>query len=44
MDICSNGVSAFNLITLHTPDIAILDINMPGQDGLYIAKKFRKIN
>jgi DNA-binding NarL/FixJ family response regulator len=42
MDTCSNGVSAFNLITLHTPDIAILDINMPGQDGLYIAKKVQE--
>jgi DNA-binding NarL/FixJ family response regulator len=38
-DTCSNGVSALNLIQLHTPDIAILDINMPGIDGLDVAKK-----
>ena len=38
-DTCSNGISALNLIQLHTPDIAILDINMPGIDGLDVAKK-----
>lgn len=38
-DTCSNGISALNLIMLHQPDIAILDINMPGLDGLDVAKK-----
>ena len=33
-DACSNGISALNLILLHRPEIAILDINMPGLDGL----------
>ncbi|MES2863809.1 MAG: response regulator transcription factor [Bacteroidota bacterium] len=42
MDTCSNGVSAFNLISLHAPDVAILDINMPGQDGLDVAKKIQE--
>lgn len=42
MDTCSNGISAFNLITLHAPDVAILDINMPGQDGLDVAKKVQE--
>jgi DNA-binding NarL/FixJ family response regulator len=37
-DACSNGISALNLIKLHLPDIAILDINMPGLDGLDVAK------
>ena len=41
-DTCSNGVSALNLITLHQPDIAILDINMPGLDGLDVAKKIQE--
>jgi DNA-binding NarL/FixJ family response regulator len=41
-DTCSNGVSALNLITLHQPDIAILDINMPGIDGLDVAKKVQE--
>lgn len=45
-DTCSNGTSALNLIHLHLPDIAILDINMPGIDGLEVARKVQesKIN
>lgn len=39
VDTCSNGVAALNLIVLHHPDIAILDINMPGLDGLDVSKK-----
>ena len=39
VDACSNGISALNLIILHRPEIAILDINMPGLDGLDVAKK-----
>jgi DNA-binding NarL/FixJ family response regulator len=39
IDICTNGVSALNSIKLHSPDVAILDINMPGLDGLDVAKK-----
>ena len=39
LDACSNGISALNLIVLHRPEIAILDINMPGLDGLDVAKK-----
>lgn len=42
IDTCSNGISAFNLINLHNPDIAILDINMPGLDGLDVAKKIQE--
>jgi len=42
IDTCSNGTSALNLILLHLPDIAILDINMPGLDGLEVAKKCKK--
>ena len=41
-DTCSNGISALNLITLHLPEIAILDINMPGIDGLDVAKKVQE--
>ena len=41
-DTCSNGTSALNLILLHLPDIAILDINMPGLDGLEVAKKIQE--
>lgn len=41
-DTCSNGISALNLIKLHLPEIAILDINMPGLDGLDVAKKIQE--
>ena len=42
IDACSNGVSALNLIVLHQPDVAVLDINMPGLDGLDVAQKIQK--
>lgn len=42
IDTALNGVSALNLIHLYVPDIAILDINMPGLDGLEIAKKVQE--
>lgn len=42
IDTCSNGTSALNLITLHQPDVAILDINMPGLDGLDVSRKIQE--
>ncbi|MDP1995028.1 MAG: response regulator transcription factor, partial [Ignavibacteria bacterium] len=36
-----NGNVAFDLIKELTPDIAILDINMPGMNGFDIAKKVK---
>lgn len=41
-DICSNGISAYNMIASHQPVIAILDINMPGMDGLEVLEKVFK--
>lgn len=38
-DVCSNGIAALNLIAAHQPNIAILDINMPGMDGLEVLTK-----
>ena len=38
-DICSNGITAFNLIIAHKPQIAVFDINMPGLDGLEVLEK-----
>ena len=38
-DICSNGITALNLIIAHKPQIAVLDINMPGLDGLEVLEK-----
>ncbi len=40
----TNGLEAYNNIKLKTPDIAILDISMPGLDGLEIAKKMLQTN
>lgn len=37
--ICSNGTAALHQIELNQPDVAILDINMPGMDGIDVAKK-----
>jgi two-component system, NarL family, nitrate/nitrite response regulator NarL len=38
VDIAQNGINALNLIKIHNPEIAILDINMPGLDGLEVLK------
>lgn len=39
IDKASDGISAYNLILKHNPDIAILDIEMPKLTGIEIAKK-----
>ncbi len=41
-DVCSNGIAALNQIKIHQPDIAILDINMPGLTGLEILAQIIK--
>ena len=40
--ICSNGAAALNLIRLHAPEVAILDINMPGMDGIDVSKNVQE--
>ncbi|MBA4851866.1 response regulator transcription factor [Emticicia sp. BO119] len=42
-DVCSNGITAFNLISSHQPAVAILDINMPGMDGLEVLEKVYRL-
>jgi DNA-binding NarL/FixJ family response regulator len=42
LEICTNGVSAFSMIKVHNPHIAILDVNMPGMTGLEIAEKIHR--
>jgi DNA-binding NarL/FixJ family response regulator len=39
VEACTNGLSAYSLIKVHRPSIAILDINMPGLTGLDILEK-----
>lgn len=36
---CTNGIAALNYIQVHSPDIAVLDINMPGLSGLEVLQK-----
>lgn len=44
IDKASDGISAYNLILKHNPDIAILDIEMPKLSGIEIAKKCKANN
>jgi CheY-like chemotaxis protein len=36
--VARNGQEALDLATLHRPDLAVTDLNMPGTDGLYFAR------
>ena len=40
-ELCSNGITAYNMILQHKPDIAVLDINMPGMNGLEVLEKLQ---
>jgi DNA-binding NarL/FixJ family response regulator len=40
-ELCSNGISAYNMILQKEPDIALLDVNMPGMNGIEIAEKLQ---
>ena len=39
-----NGIDALSQLSLYHPDIAILDINMPGMTGLEVAKQLSLIH
>ena len=41
MDLFSNGIHAYNTIITRSPDIALLDISMPGMNGLEILEKIQ---
>jgi len=43
IDLYENGTDALAGITAHTPDIAFLDIQMPGMDGLEVASNAPEI-
>ena len=42
-DMCNNGITALNLIQSHVPDVALLDVNMPGMDGIEICEKVSRL-
>jgi DNA-binding NarL/FixJ family response regulator len=39
---CTDGVEALQAVRKHRPDILVLDIRMPGKDGLEVAREMRK--
>lgn len=42
IDLCNNGISAYNNIISKKPDIAILDMNMPGMNGIEVLEKLQQ--
>jgi len=40
----SDGAEALEMYHAHTPDVALLDINLPHIDGLSVAKEIRSLN
>lgn len=41
---CPDGETAWEQFQRRTPDICLLDVNMPGRDGFSLAKKIRQRN
>jgi len=39
---CTDGIETMQAVRQHQPDVLILDIRMPGKDGLEIAREMRK--
>ena len=42
--VCQNGNDAIELFTTEKPNIVILDINLPGKNGIEICKEIRNIS
>ncbi|PKG22004.1 response regulator [Niallia nealsonii] len=40
----ANGVQALEILTKNEPDIVLLDMKIPGMDGIEILKRMKKIN
>ena len=40
----ANGRTALDIVRAHTPDLVLLDMKIPGMDGLEILKKIKEIN
>lgn len=44
LDTFQNGIDAYNGILKLNPDFVILDLNMPGMNGLEVLEKIRNVN
>ncbi len=44
LDVASDGIKASKLFTEHDYSLVLLDINLPGKNGLVLCKEFRKAN
>jgi len=40
----ANGRAALEIVRTHTPDLVLLDMKIPGMDGLEILKKIKEMN
>ncbi|MCU9613323.1 response regulator [Caldibacillus lycopersici] len=40
----ANGKQALEIVKMYSPDIVLLDIKIPGMDGIEILKRLKKIN
>lgn len=41
---CKNGIDALESIKVLVPDLVIIDINMPGMNGIDVVTETRKVN
>lgn len=44
VDTCNDGIAAYELIITEIYDLIVLDLNLPGMDGIDILKEVRKTN
>jgi len=42
VDVCRNGTDAVHMVTVNNYDVIILDIMLPGKDGIEVCKELRK--
>ncbi|PLS18490.1 two-component system response regulator [Bacillus sp. M6-12] len=40
----ANGVQALSVVTDHSPDLVLLDMKIPGMDGIEILKRMKKLD
>lgn len=40
----ANGIQALDIVTKHSPDLVLLDMKIPGMDGIEILKRMKQID